>query len=1252
MIAFLNKQRLSNIAEFSNDSENAKSPASETTLKATHSEGLPHWLQHQQLSLAFTTYQTNRLFCVGTTKDGHMALHERLFDKPMGLFVQNDRLYMSTRYQLWQFDNLLAPGELRQGCDRIYTPKLAHTTGDLNVHDVVLDQSGELLFVNTDFSCLAKLSPDYSFVPLWQPPFISKLVAEDRCHLNGLALREGQPAYMTACSSSDKAASWRNHRVNGGVVMDIQANEIVAMGLSMPHSPRWYRGKLWLLNSGTGELGHIDFASGTFVPLTFCPGFVRGMAFCDNVAVIGLSKLRSKSFTGLALEERLTAEGNQPHCGLMVIDLETGTVLHWLHLEGVVEELFDVVVLPNVRQPQSLGFQSDEIERLVTFPEAEGIVVTKPTVKRPSVGSKAPIAGVPRAAWEGKEPETSPALTATPVTTQAFASLKFQQVYHLTPENLADYDDFTFPRLQQRWLQQSQCGELVGVSASVQGDMVAFAIAELLPDRAAELISLWVTPQYRQQGIGQRLVALLEQGLRQENCTQVAIAYAPTSLTQKALEPLLQSLGWHAPTQENQHLRSHKTLVAPSAPQQPPETTNRRAFEQGQALAKQGDLDTAITCFIEAIRQRPDHLAAYNQLGNAYQQVGQTEQAIATYKTLLKLNPNVAQAHANLGAIWQIQGKTEDAIASYQTAIALKPNLAVAHLNLAKLHSAQGQQQLAAKHYQALLQADPQQVEAHYGLGKAWLNQGNLEQASACFRQVLRLQPDHAATLFELGCLSEAQGQLAISLDCYQQLFKHHSELQHLSAYQLSYVRRQLCEWQHNDERMAELLQRIEAHISQPESPALAPLSLSVFPAAPALHRAVNEHYAAQIERRMTEIRDRLNFPHPQGAVDQLRIGYVSPDFRNHPVGWLIQDLFQHHDRDRFEVFAYSLRHVEDAVQAHIQAGCDQFVDCSALSPEESACRIHADGIHILIDLAGYTTYSRPEIFALRPAPIQCSYLGYPDTTGSKSIGYLLTDEWVVPSELAAHCTEQVVYLPHQFVVSPQFGDSSRSLLTEGKQADQSLAMQGNTKAISRQDCGLPAEGFVFCCFNVHRKIEPTVFAVWMRILQQVPGSVLWLSDGPDAVKANLRRSAEALGVEPDRLIFAPRLPFDEYLARYRCADLFLDTFSYGAGSTAICALSAGVPLLTHPGVTNASRMGASICAAAGLEDLLICDTVVAYEQRAVHLATHGDEMAALGRRLRENRSSLPLFQPQQWIFHLEETLWHLWNLSQTGAFH
>ncbi|MDP2903608.1 MAG: TIGR03032 family protein, partial [Methylovulum sp.] len=303
-------------------------PPQQKPATAIHgSNGLWQWLQDMQISIAFTTYQTNRLFLIGCKPEGRLAVNERLFDKPMGLYADHDRLIMTTRYSIWQLENRLAVGETHLGADRLYVPGVSYTTGDLNVHDVVVDKNQKLLFINTDFSCLATLQTGFSFAPLWQPPFISKLVAEDCCHLNGLAMRGGEPTYVTACSRTNVAAGWRNHRADGGIAIHIPSNEIIATGLSMPHSPRWYRDKLWLLNSGTGEFGFLD--DGRFVPVTFCPGFVRGLAFIGDYALVGLSKLRSKTFAGLALETRLAADGNTSQCGLMVIGLKSGAVLHW-----------------------------------------------------------------------------------------------------------------------------------------------------------------------------------------------------------------------------------------------------------------------------------------------------------------------------------------------------------------------------------------------------------------------------------------------------------------------------------------------------------------------------------------------------------------------------------------------------------------------------------------------------------------------------------------------------------------------------------------------------------------------------------------------------------------------------------------------------------------------------------------------------------------------------------------------------------
>ena len=474
------------------------------------SPGLADWLAGLDISLAFTTYQTNRLFLLGRGEQGGLAVNERLFDRPMGLFVQGDTLRMACRTQIWQLENRLATGEAHKGQDRLYVPAQAHTTGDLNVHDVVIDRHGRTLFINTAFSCLATLRPGYSFEPVWQPPFTAKLAAEDRCHLNGLALQHGEVTYATACSSTDSPAGWRHHRQGGGVVMHIPSDEVVATGLSMPHSPRWHDGKLWLLNSGAGELGHLD--GGRFNPVTYCPGFVRGLAFIGGHAVVGLSKLRSSSLSGLALDERLAADQQTSQCGLRVIDLRTGQVVHSLQIDGVVEELFDVVVLPGVRRPGALGFQDDAIDRLVNFPGSKGLVVTKPEIQA-SAGSVLHKPGLPRPSQttrglppEEPKDELKDAAPGAPIT--------YQQVFHLTPENLRPYEHMSAPSLQQRWLTQPRCGELLGVSASQGGTMVGFAVAEVFTtasaEPAAELISLRVLSPHAKGDMRARLVGHLQ----------------------------------------------------------------------------------------------------------------------------------------------------------------------------------------------------------------------------------------------------------------------------------------------------------------------------------------------------------------------------------------------------------------------------------------------------------------------------------------------------------------------------------------------------------------------------------------------------------------------------------------------------------------------------------------------------------------------------------------------------------------------
>jgi len=350
------------------------------------------WLAEQRVSLAFTTYQTGKLFFVGRKPDLGISTFERTYNHCMGMCISPDSrtIWLSSRYQIWRLESASAravphqppkpddkdsavPAWSERGYDIAYIPRVGYTTGHIDVHDMALDANGRLIFISTMFGCLATLTPTASFEPLWQPPFASALVPEDRCHLNGLAMRDGRAAHVTAVAPSDVADGWRDRRQNGGCVIDVATGDIVASGLSMPHSPRWYRDRLWLLNSGAGQFGYVDLASGQFEQVAFCPGYLRGLAFVGDYAVVTLSKPRHTTFHGLELDERLEQRGAEPQCALQVIDLNTGAIAHWLRIDGsLVTELYDVIALPGIRQPMAVGFQTNEIERLLLIgPQGE-----------------------------------------------------------------------------------------------------------------------------------------------------------------------------------------------------------------------------------------------------------------------------------------------------------------------------------------------------------------------------------------------------------------------------------------------------------------------------------------------------------------------------------------------------------------------------------------------------------------------------------------------------------------------------------------------------------------------------------------------------------------------------------------------------------------------------------------------------------------------------------------------------------------
>ena len=339
------------------------------------SRGFARWLGQHKCSIAFTSYQSGRLFLIGLLPDGKVSLHQQAFQRAMGVHAGRDRLYLGGLYQIWRLENTLNANErANKAFDALYVPRNAQTTGDIDVHELAVDQKGRCIFVNTKFSCLATLSPRFGFRPLWKPKFISQLAPEDRCHLNGMAMEDGYPRYVTAVSQSDIVSGWRERRHEGGVIIDIENDRVVTDQLSMPHSPRVHNGKLWALDSGRGYLIQVDRETGEKTDIAFCPGFLRGLSFVGHHALVTVSKPRKGNFDGLALDDELKSRDGEPWCGVLIVDTRTGSIVEFIKLVGVIEELFDVAVIAGKTCPMAVGTQSSEIQSLYSFEQEFGVL--------------------------------------------------------------------------------------------------------------------------------------------------------------------------------------------------------------------------------------------------------------------------------------------------------------------------------------------------------------------------------------------------------------------------------------------------------------------------------------------------------------------------------------------------------------------------------------------------------------------------------------------------------------------------------------------------------------------------------------------------------------------------------------------------------------------------------------------------------------------------------------------------------------
>jgi uncharacterized protein (TIGR03032 family) len=336
--------------------------------KISASRGLSAWLLSNRLSMAFTSYQTGQLFLVGVTQNGVVSFNQQQFQRAMGICYRPGRLYLGSLFQVWRLENMLRPGQMGNGdFDTVLMPRNAQTTGDIDVHELNVDGDGHVVFVNTKYSCLSKFDLTHSFTSIWKPPFISKLVAEDRCHLNGLAMENGRPRFMTAVSRSDTVNGWRERRHEGGVLIDVETGRIITEQLSMPHSPRVHEGAVYALDSGRGQLVRIDPDNGDREDIAFCPGFLRGLSIHNGHALVTVSKPRGGTFEGLSLDDELKTRDSDAWCGVLIIKLATGEIVEWIRIDGHITELFDVAAMPGVRCPMAIGPNTLEAQGNLTF---------------------------------------------------------------------------------------------------------------------------------------------------------------------------------------------------------------------------------------------------------------------------------------------------------------------------------------------------------------------------------------------------------------------------------------------------------------------------------------------------------------------------------------------------------------------------------------------------------------------------------------------------------------------------------------------------------------------------------------------------------------------------------------------------------------------------------------------------------------------------------------------------------------------
>ena len=644
---------------------------------------------------------------------------------------------------------------------------------------------------------------------------------------------------------------------------------------------------------------------------------------------------------------------------------------------------------------------------------------------------------------------------------------------------------------------------------------------------------------------------------------------------------------------------------------------------------QQGDHQAAENHLSRAIALQPHHPVYYNHLGVFYTERRHYAKAETTLRHALLLSSQLADSHCNLGRVLMLTQRYPEAMDSYRQALRIDPSYAVALANMAVVFQRIGDYQQAVEYYRRALEIDAGQPDWWANLGATCLSMGHFPEAMKHFRQALSLSPRHLIAANGLTATCCATGLLEQAAAIAQRTLLHHPDNPEATA-KIAWVYQHTADWKALETILPRLHQQTIDALQKNQVPAEQPLALISQTTDLALSLAVTRTYSQSIAARATSAAKPYVQQRRHVSSDGLTtIGYLSADFRSHAVAHQCVDLFKQHDRRKFRICAFSVGPDDNSdYRRRIAQSCDRFVDLAAADTRSGAKTIHDERVDILVDLMGHTQHNRQDICALRPAPVQVSYLGFLASSGADYMDYLIGDKVVTPPEHAPFYSEKLIRMPfcYQIISTPPPAEGQWT----------------------RDRAALPEDAFVFCCFNQVYKIDPAIFRCWMTILRGSPGSVLWLYRSNQVAENHLKAEAARHGVAPKRLIFSDKVPLSDHLARLSLADLSLDTVAYNGGATTANALLAGVPVITTMGHHFVSRMSASHLIALGL-DALVAQDLDHYARIAVSLARCPGEVAVLRQHLREQVATAPLFDPARFAKHLESAYRIIWRRYANG---